>query len=137
MIWKTLNGRTKDIKIHRYLVDFDGDQGSRFSEEVLDFLYPYWRHDVVCCELPVPATLMRFDYVNVSKRIICETDGIQHSDPHAYHNKGSRAVWLAQIKRDVLKDQIAELNGFKMVRINPEDMPLSRQFFKRQFDIDL
>jgi hypothetical protein len=42
MKFKTPSGKPKDIPIHNYLVDFDDEQGSQFSAEVLDFFYPYW-----------------------------------------------------------------------------------------------
>jgi hypothetical protein len=133
----TKTGKVKNVKTTPYLVDWDGEQGSKFSEEVLDFLYKYWKNDVVLAEWPVVGTKMRYDYVNLSKKIVCETDGEQHDDPLNFRNRGSSAVWLAQIKRDILKDEIAELNGFKMVRIKPKDLPLTKEFFKQQFDIDL
>lgn len=137
MKFKTLTGRFKDIPVHKYLVDWEGEQGSKFSEEVLDFLYDYWKHDVVLCELDVAGTRMRYDFVNLSKRIIVETDGIQHSSYNMHLHQGSRANYLAQIKRDLAKDRAAEINGFQMVRINPSDLPLTKDFFKKQFDIDL
>lgn len=137
MRFKTPTGSFKEIGLHHYRVDWDAPQGSQFSREVLMFLKPFWRHDVVVSELPVAGTLLRYDYVNISKRVVVETDGISHYDPQSHFHQGSSAKWLAQIKRDVLKDQCAERNGFKMVRIMPSDMPLSTTFLKRQFDIDL
>ncbi len=137
MIFKTLTGKPKNINVTRYRVDFDGDQGSKFSEDVLDFLYPYWKHDVVLCELPVAGTRLRYDYVNVSKRIVCETDGFQHDNFSEHFHRGSRNAFLKQIKHDLEKDRAAEINGFKMIRIKPSDLPLTKEFFKRQFDIDL
>lgn len=133
----TSSGRIKDIKTTPYLVDWDADQGSEFSAEVLDFLSIYWKKDVILSEWPVAGTRMRYDYVNLSKKIIVETDGIQHSEYNPHFHRNSHNIYLAQIKRDVLKDKIAELNGFKMVRINPSDLPITKEFFKRQFDITL
>jgi hypothetical protein len=137
MKFRTPTNRFKDIPIHHYRVDWGAPQGSQFSRDVLLFLYPYWRHDVVLSELPVAGTKLRYDFVNVSKRIVIETDGAQHDDPLNFRHEGSGAKWLHQIKRDVLKDQCAESNGFKMVRIKPTDMPLTKAFFNHQFDIDL
>lgn len=133
----TPTGRTKDIPTKPYLVDWEGEQGSQFSAEVLDFLRPYWRHDVVLSEWPVAGTRLRYDYVNLSRRIVVESDGVQHGAFNEHLHQGSRVNYLNQIKRDLLKDKMAERNGFLMVRITPDDMPLTRDFFKRQFDIDL
>jgi hypothetical protein len=137
MRFKTPTGRFKEIPIQHYRVDWAAPQGSQFSREVLMFFYPYWRHDVVLAELPVAGTKMRYDFVNITRRIITESDGLQHDDPLNHFNRGSGAVWLAQIKRDALKDQCAAANGFNLIRIKPTDMPLSKTFLKRQFDIDL
>lgn len=137
MRFVTPTGRFKDVKINKYLVDWEGDQGSLFSEEVLDFLHPYWEHDVVVAELPVAGTRMRYDYINLTRRIVVETDGKQHDQLSQHFHGGSQMVWLKQMKNDLLKDEMAAANGFKMIRIKPDDLPLTKSFFKTKFDIDL
>lgn len=142
MKWKTPNGKIRDIKgIHTYLVDWTASQGSEFSTEVLELLEPYWRHDMVFAELPVAGTRLRYDFVNLSKRIICETDGIQHSCFSEHFHSGSREKYKLQIKNDLLKDRAAETNGFQMVRIKPADLPKLRvspkAWFKAYHDITL
>lgn len=134
---KTITGRVKEMPTAPYIVDWDGEQGSQFSADILDFLYPYWKHDVVLAEWGVPGTRMRYDYVNLSRRVICECDGLQHDQFSEHWHKGSRTNYLAQIKRDLLKEKVAEINGFKLIRIKPSDLPLTKEFFKRQFDIEL
>lgn len=137
MTFKTLTGRLKSIPVKPYLVCWDCDQGSKFAAEILDFLYRYWRHDVVVAELPVAGTKMSYDYVNLSKKIVVECDGQQHDSyvPGHFHN--TRADYLAQIKRDLAKDKAAELNDFKMVRIKPRDLPLTLTWFKEFYNLDL
>lgn len=138
MTFKTPTGRLKDIPhINSYRVDWDADQGSDFSTDVLSFLEPYWKHDIVFAELPVAGTRMRYDFVNLTKKVVVETDGEQHDDPAAFHNRGSKAIWLAQIKRDELKNRGAAMNGFKMVRIKPDDLPLTKKWFLDTYDIAL
>lgn len=133
----TVYGRIKDVHTTPYIVDWEGSHGSLFSEEVLDFLHKYWKYDVVLAEWPVVGTRMRYDFVNLSKKIIVETDGIQHTKYSEHFHGGSRISYLLQIKRDLLKDKIAELNNFQLIRINPTDLPLTKEFFKRQFSIEL
>lgn len=135
----TLKGRTKDIPTASYVVDWKGKQGSKFSKEVLDFLYPYWKYDIVLAEWPVAGTKMRYDFVNLTRSIIVETDGKQHDAPSKFFHGdfGMRTNYAAQLERDMDKDAIAEKNGFTMVRIKPHDLPLSKEFFKKNFDIDL
>ena len=138
MKFVTPSGKFKDIPVGKYRVDFDGDQGSQFSEEVLDFLYPYWKTDYVYAEVPVAGTKMRYDYVNLTKRIIVETDGEQHDEfVKHFHGTIPVAKYLKQIKNDLLKDQMAEHNGFKMVRIKPGDLPLTKAWFAKHYDITL
>lgn len=133
MKWLTPTGRFKDIKhIHTYRVDWEGDQGSDYAAEILDLLYPYWKFDIVYAELPVVGTRLRYDYVNVSKRIICECDGAQHDDFNK-HFHGHRERYKRQIKNDILKDSAAEKNGYKMVRIKPYDLPKIREDIKGWF----
>lgn len=136
MKWVTLTGRLKEVPTAGYAVDWDGEQGSQFSADVLDWIYPYWKGDPVLAEYPVAGTRMRFDYVNVRRKIILEVDGRQH-DAFVKHMHKNRDAYGAQFKRDIDKDAIARLNGFKMVRVKPGDLPLSREWFKATFDIDL
>ncbi len=144
MKWKTKSGRLKDIKaVHTYLVDWTAKQGSIFSTEVLELLQPYWRRDIVFAELPVVggAKGMRYDFVNQTKRIIVETDGQQHHTFNNHFHQGSQFNYRSQIIRDLLKDELAEMNGFQMVRIKPEDLPKLRvsikAWFKAVYDITL
>ncbi len=142
MKWKTKSGRLKDIPVHRYLIDWSADKfDSEFSTEVIRLLEPYWRHDLVVVQLPVAGSRMSYDYVNLSKRIICEADGEQHGRYNSWMHQGSRLNYQAQIKRDLDKDALAELNGFTMVRIKPDDLPKLRvsvkAWFKATHDITL
>lgn len=137
MKWLTPTGRLKDIPVHRYRVDWMADQGSQFSSDVLDFFEPYWRHDVVYSELPVAGTKMRYDFVNLTKHVILETDGIAHLTPKSHFHGGIPAKWLDQIKRDDLKNQMARRNGFIMVRIEPDHLPLTKKWVEETFDITL
>ncbi len=138
MKWKTPSGRLKDIKgVHQYLVDWTAKQGSEFSREVLGLLEPYWRGHIVFAELPIPVIGgvkgMRYDFVNQTRRIIVETDGAQHSQMSEFFHQGSRLNYQAQIRRDLLKDDLAEKNGFRMVRIKPDDLPKLRVSIKAWF----
>lgn len=137
MKWKTLTGKIKNVPTASYRVDWDGDQGSRFSEEVLDFLFPFWKTHAVLAEYPVAGSKMRFDFVNLTRKIIIETDGFQHDRFSEHFHRGSRAVYSAHQKRDLDKDKIAEINGFQMIRIKPSDLPLTKELFLKAFNVTL
>jgi len=124
--------------MHKYLVDWDADQGSEFSANVLEFLEPYWKHDIVCAEVPVAGKMrMRYDFVNLSKKLICETDGAQHDEFIEGFFHRTREDYKAQMQRDMLKDRLAEKNGFKMMRIKPTDLPLTKEWFLKTFEVTL
>lgn len=142
MKWKTASGKLKDIKgVHQYLVDWTAKQGSEFSAEVLELLMPYWKGNIVFAELPVAGTRMRYDFVNLSRKIIVETDGEQHDAYNKHMHKGNPFNYRDQIVRDSEKNHLAEINGFKMVRIKPGDLPKLRvsikAWFKAYHDISL
>lgn len=120
-----------------YKVDWTARQGSRFSKDVLDFLHAYWKHDVVLSEWPVVGTRMRYDFVNLTRKIIIESDGVQHGSYNPHFHNGIRDKFKDQIKRDLEKEDIARVNGFTLVRIMPSDLPLTREFFKTKFNITL
>lgn len=138
MKWKTISGKLKDVNMGNHLIDWDDDQDSKFSKEVADFLHPYWKYDVVCVQVPVAGReKMTYDYVNVSKKIIMEVDGSQHQSFNKHFHGDCRAKYRAQIDRDLLKDKLAEKNGFTMIRIRPEDLPLTKEWVEETWEITL
>jgi hypothetical protein len=136
MKFKTLTGKTKEISIKKYLIDWDGDSLSKFQMEVKDFLYPFWKNDVVCEELIMAGTKMRFDMVNISRKIVVEVQGAQHNELNNYWNQGSKLVFLKQLKKDMSKFKWCELNGFKFVEIEPND-ELTPKLFLERYNISL
>lgn len=136
MRFKTLSGRPKDVNITKLMIDWDGDFGSLFEAEFADWIYPYWRHDVVVCQLPVAGTRLSIDFFNVSRRIAVENQGRQHQE-YVPFLSGSRTGYLSQIKRDLMKAEWCRVNDIKLVEILPEDLPLTKSFFKDRYDIDL
>lgn len=124
--------------MHKYLIDWDGKQDSDQSTRLANFLRPYWKHDIVCVQVPVAGTRMSYDYVNCSKKIIVEFDGAQHDRLILGHFHRTPEDYRAQIKRDVLKDDLAIKNGFTMIRIKPDDLDkLSKEWFEKEFGISL
>lgn len=136
MKFKTLDGRVKEVNVTRLLIDWDGDFGSNFEAEFADWIYPYWKRDVVVTQLKVAGSKLSIDFFNVSKRIAVEVQGRQHQE-YVPFLSGSRSGFLNQIKYDLLKQKWCEMNAIKLVEILPEDMPLTKSFFKKRYDIDL
>ena len=137
MKFKTLTGRLKEVNVKPYLIDYNNDSLSDFQYNIKTFLKPYWQYDVVCEELPVAGTKLRFDFINLNKHIVVEANGIAHLDPKSHFHGGSKTKWLSQIKRDMLKHKWCEINGYTLVEIEPDDIPLSKDFFLKEYNIKL
>jgi hypothetical protein len=134
MKFKGLNGKIQDLPVHKWLIDWDGDSASLFQEECKDFLCPYWKHDVVCEEFKVGR--MSLDFVNISKRVAVEVQGRQHTQ-YVPFLSGTRAGYLSQLKRDMKKADFCRLNNLTLVEILPTDLPLTKEWFKTTYDVDL
>ncbi len=138
MFFKKVNSQKScNVNIIKYMVNWNGKCRSKFQFQVKQWLKPYWANHVCLEEMLVPGSRMTFDLVNISKRVIVETSGSQHEDfcPHFHNN--SRAAWLAQLSRDRMKREWAEQNDFILVEIFPKDLPLTPDFFKKNYDLDL
>lgn len=130
MKFKTLDGKEKSIKnIKSSIVKWDGKSRSKFQFEVKKFLQKYWSGDVVFEELKVVGTRLTLDFFNANKRVAVEVQGKQHFSYIKFFH-GSRVNYLAQLKRDVKKNDFCEINNIKLVEIYPEDI-LCKELFEK------
>lgn len=136
MRFKTLTGREKYQNINKYLIKWDGKSLSKFQFEVKQFLFPYWRYEICYEELPVYGTKLRIDYYNSNRKIAIEVNGSQHTSYNKFFHNNNRLNYFKQIQRDCKKEKWCEINGIKLIQIYPEDLPLSKKFFK-DLGIDL
>ncbi len=125
----TPKGFKKSFNAQKYRINWDGKSPSKFQAEVKAFLKPHWFAQVVFEEMVIPGTRMRIDFYNANKKLAVEVDGAQHDKFNKHFHKNSRAVYAAHIFRDYDKEDWCELNSIKLIRIKPEDMPLTKQFF--------
>lgn len=135
MKFKLLNGRLKDFDIHSTRIDWTENSLSVFQKTCKDFFYPYWKHDIVCEEFRI-FRRMSLDIFNVSKRIVVEVQGRQHSI-YVPFLSGSRSGYLGQIKRDMDKVKWCEMNQLTLIEIFPENMPLTKEWIESAYDITL
>ena len=130
MKFKTLDGKEKSIKnIKSSIIKWDGKSRSKFQFEVKKFLQKYWSGDVVFEELKVVGTRLTLDFFNANKRVAVEVQGKQHFSYVKFFH-GSRVNYLAQLKRDVKKNDFCEINNIKLVEIYPEDI-LCKELFEK------
>lgn len=121
MKFKTINGSTAELKnAKKYLIKWRGKSRSKFQLSVKDFLYPYWKNDIVFEEFRLVNTLLSFDFYNANKKIAVEVQGGQHTKYVEFFH-GSRFKYLQQLKRDEKKLKFCEANGITLVEIYPKD----------------
>lgn len=132
MEFLTLTGRNKKLSsLKKYIINWDDKSRSKFQKNVKDFLYYYWRHDIVFEEFPLAGTRQKFDFYNFNKKTIIEVQGAQHQK-HVKHFHGESVLgWVRQIKKDVDKIKFCKLNDIKFFEIFPED-DISRKCFEEK-----
>lgn len=137
MLFKSLNGRVRDISYIPYLVEWDRVVSAP-QKRVKDFLKPYWERDVVLEEAAIIGKRMRFDLVNLNKQIVVEVSPKQHTKYSEFFH-GSVAGFKAALKRDLQKEEWCQINGFAFCELLEEDLAedLTPALFKDRFNIDL
>ncbi len=122
MKFKTLTGSSADLKnAKKYLIDWEKQSKSKFQFSVKEFLYPYWRTDIVFEELKIVGTRLSFDFYNANKKIAVEVQGEQHTKYVKFFH-GNRFKYLEQLKRDDKKFRFCEVNDITLVEIYPKDV---------------
>lgn len=121
MKFKTLSGSIAELRnAKKYLVDWNGKSKSKFQLSVRDFLYPYWKSDIVFEEFKLVGTRLSFDLYNANKKIAIEVQGAQHTKYVKFFH-GNRMKYLEQLKRDDKKFRFCEINDINLVEIYPND----------------
>lgn len=134
---KNIYGKEVKKNVTPYLIDWAGPSRSKFQFRVKQFFRPYWGRYLVFEEFPVIGSRKTVDLFNYNKKIVVEIQGGHHAtfNKHFQQNKNN---WLAQVKRDIEKQQWCELNGFSYIEIYPEDEKnLSANFFLDNFGISI
>ena len=136
MLFKTLNGRDRDVSLAPYLIDWDRVVSGP-QKAVKDFLFPYWSGKTVCEEFKIPASRMRVDLLCINDSIMVEVDGAQHDKLNLFMH-GSVSGFTAAIKRDLEKQRWAELNGLQYIVIKQHEIPLlSCEWIEKTFGVVL
>lgn len=126
-----LTGKEINKPVQKYLIKWKKKCRSKFQKDVKDFLYPFWKNQIVYEEFPVAGTRMTIDFFNLSTKIAIEVQGEQHRTPNKHFHNGNKMNFYAQIERDMEKKKYCELNGWTMFEIYPEDMPLTKEFLEK------
>jgi hypothetical protein len=124
------------VNITNYLVDWDRVV-SRPQKAVKDFLRPYWKAHVVLEEFRIPKKLWRVDLMSLTSRIAIEVSPSgSHSFNRFFHK--NRARFGAAMQRELDKAAWLDANGFTLVEIYDEDIPiLSREWFRENYGVEI
>jgi len=95
--FKTLNGKERLLKnAKKYIINWEAKSKSNIQWRVKQFLFPYWKHDVVFEELRVVGSRLSLDFFNANKKIAVEVQGKQHQSYNPYFHGSNRQNWLSQ-----------------------------------------
>ena len=132
------NGKLVNKNVSKYVIDWNKKSLSIFQFRVKQFLKPFWQTHIMYEEFPVYQSRMHVDILNATLKIAIECDGNFHNEFNKFFHNNSPSKYLASIKNDMKKEKWLDLNGYKIVRINEDEIDLlSKDFFKNKFDLDL
>lgn len=132
MTWVTLNGINRNINEKKYQIRWQGPSLSVFQRKIKIFFSDYWDKDSVGEEVLLPNTKLRVDIMNFTRKIAIECNGQFHSKFTPYLQKDLN-TFRKQVARDVLKEHLLELNGFRVIEIYEKNMPLSEEWILNTF----
>ena len=133
-----IKGRLQSKNVSKYLIDWDGKSRSKIQFSVKQFLKSFWKNQIVYEEFPVYGTRLKVDILNATKKIAIEVQGKQQSQFNKFYHKNSASNYLSSIKRDVQKREWLELNNFKILEIEQEDInQLSLEYIEKTFNVSI
>lgn len=136
MKFKKLNSSVEvNVNIANYKIDWE-QKVSAPQKKVTDFLRQFWEYDYVLQEFRVPGSLLRFDIVNITKKIIVEVSPASTHDKYSKFIHKSRGGFLKRVKSDADKKKWAEQNEFSFIELGTEDIKnLSKEMIEEKFEV--
>jgi hypothetical protein len=132
MVFKTLNGRERNVPTKQYHIDWSPvREVSSWQAAAKAFLRPYWENDVVFEEFLIDKR-MRVDLLNINKAVMVEVSPESSHSYNAFFHRGSLNRFKDALKRDLAKQRWAEVNQFAYVELTDTDFPLTPEAFARQ-----
>lgn len=133
-----INGKLVNKNVAKYLIKWDGKSRSKLQFKVKQFLKLYWISNIVYEEFIVYGSLLKVDLLNATKKIAIEVNGPQHGAFNKFFHNDSRLTYLKSIKRDFKKLEWLELNGFKVIELEADEVEdLSVEMIKEKFGIEI
>ena len=135
MLWKS-GGKERKVNVTPYLINWDGKAPSKGAQAVKDFLKRNVRTHVWLEEFRIPRTLLRVDFLSVTGKFAIEFNGRQHEE-YVEHFHRNRIGYHGSIKRDVKKMDALEENGYTLVIVEENDLPLTKKWFQDNYQIQI
>lgn len=129
-----VKGKLKWHCDNKYKLDWDKPAASKIAQQVQDFLKKNAYNYIWFSEYRIPCTKLKIDYLCPNLKIAIEVHGSQHENYVEFFHK-NRSGYLAHIKRDIKKEKFLEENGYIVIIIYEKDLPLSREFFLKTYNI--
>lgn len=137
MKWQLSTGKIINFNTRPFMIDWDKKAPSKGAQATKDFLKKHCFVQYIGEEVKVPGARLFCDFVLWSLKVAIEFDGLGVHDEYNKHFHKSRAGFLRSIKRDCAKDDHFERNGFQMIRITEDDLPLTKEFFSVNYEVYL
>lgn len=115
----------------KYRIKWDRKAPSKIAQYVKDYIKVVFPFDVWMEEYVLPGGRLRVDFLNVTRNFAIEVAGKQHYEYIKFFHK-DRLGYGESFKRDLVKAQFLEDNGFNVIEIRDEDLPLTKEFFKKR-----
>lgn len=131
-----VNGKLRWHSDNKYKIDWDKPAPSKPAQQVKDFLKLHANRHIWFEEYRVPGTRLKIDFLCPNLKLAIEFDGKQHRTYNSFFHK-NRSGFLASIKRDVKKEKFLQENDYTVAVIEDKDLPLTKEFFLKNYNIVL
>lgn len=121
MEFLTLTGSKRKLKYaNKYRINWEKDSVSIFQTKVKNYVFPYWRNDIVFEEFPVVGSRLTLDFYNATLRLAIEVQGQQHYKYVKHFHGKSKLNYLKQLKNDDDKLNFCIKNDIKLIEVCSE-----------------
>lgn len=134
MKWKINDSKDVNVNVAPYVINWATKAPSAGAQQVKDFIKKHCKTNIWLEEFRIPKTLLRADFVNLTLKFVIEFNGRQHSE-YVKHFHRSRLGYVNSIKRDIKKVEAWERNGFIVVEVEDEDLPLTKEWFSDNYNV--
>lgn len=131
------SGRIVNVNVTKKPINWEKPSCSKIQTTAKKFLKSYWQSHICCEEFVIPGSRMRVDFINFTRKLAVEVSPQSHHGEYNPFFHKTRAGYRDSIKRDWHKLEWLEKNGFKLIELFEQDFPLTREFFKEKYQIDI